>query len=172
MEYTFTYRHGAIDELPAADIALVAAARKAAAEAYAPITHFGVGAAARLRSGGVITAHNIESPIGVQSICAERNLLLLLDPTDPIVAMAIAARADAPDKGAGMEPVAGTGKGVDADEVADSNECYPCGVCRQAMIEAQARQGAPMRIIMAGTQTATVVENALHLLPFPFTLET
>lgn len=160
MEYTFTYRHGAIDELPAADIALVAAARKAAASAYAPITHFGVGAAARLRSGGVITAHNIESPIGVQSICAERNLLLLLDPTDPIVAMAIAARADAP------------GKCADADEVADSNECYPCGVCRQAMIEAQARQGAPMRIIMAGTQTATVVENALHLLPFPFTLET
>ena len=39
-----------------------------------------------------------------------------------------------------------------------ARECYPC------------RQGSPMRVIMSGNGTATVVDTAARLLPFTFVL--
>ncbi|MBQ2429293.1 MAG: cytidine deaminase, partial [Alistipes sp.] len=49
-------------------------------------------------------------------------------------------------------------------------ECYPCGACRQVMLDAERRQQSPIRIIMAGGGTASVVESAEVLLPFTFKL--
>ena len=49
-------------------------------------------------------------------------------------------------------------------------ECYPCGACRQALLDAEKRQQNPIRIIMASDSTATVVESAEVLLPFTFKL--
>ena len=49
-------------------------------------------------------------------------------------------------------------------------ECYPCGQCRQVMVDVERRQGSPMRVIMAGTETASVVDTAEKLLPFTFVL--
>ena len=49
-------------------------------------------------------------------------------------------------------------------------ECYPCGQCRQVMVDVERRQGAPMRVVMSGGGTATAVDSAALLLPFTFVL--
>ena len=137
-----------LDELAAADRALVAEAQKAVGKAYAEYSKFRVGAAARLRSGVVLHGANSESEVFPSGICAERSLLYYAEanfPNDPVEALAIAS---------------------DPSE----RECYPCGGCRQVILDVQRRQGTPIRIIMSGGGTASVVDNAEALLPFTFRL--
>lgn len=143
-----SYCHCSLDELAATDRQLVEAAFEATRQAYAPFSGFRVGAAARLRSGEIITAANCESEVFPSGLCAERSLLHYYATnyaTDPIEALAIAS---------------------DPSE----RECYPCGACRQVMLDAERRQQSPIRIIMAGGGTATTVESAESLLPFTFKL--
>jgi len=45
---------------------------------------------------------------------------------------------------------------------------YPCGACRQVMVEAEERQSAPFEIWMAGANRILMVESASSLLPFKF----
>lgn len=137
-----------LDELAAADRTLVAEAQKAVGKAYAEYSKFRVGAAARLRSGVVLHGANSESEVFPSGICAERSLLYYAEanfPNDPVEALAIAS---------------------DPSE----RECYPCGGCRQVILDVQRRQGTPIRIIMSGGGTASVVDNAEALLPFTFRL--
>ena len=49
-------------------------------------------------------------------------------------------------------------------------ECYPCGGCRQVILDVERRQGSPIRVIMSGNGTASIVESAELLLPFTFKL--
>ena len=124
------------------------AAFEATQQAYAPFSGFKVGAAARLRSGEIITAANCESEVFPSGLCAERSLLnhYATNHADtPIEAMAIASNPS-------------------------ERECYPCGACRQVMLDTENRQQSPIRIIMAGGGTATVVNSAKDLLPFTFRL--
>ena len=144
-----TYHHfDSLESLPEADQELVQAARKATEKAFAPYSEFRVGAAALLRSGEVVSAANCESEVYPSGLCAERVLLYNLQinhADDPIVAFAIAS---APAE----------------------RECYPCGSCRQTLLDAQKRQQSPIRIIMSSAESATVVDSAEELLPFSFKL--
>lgn len=143
-----SHEHYSLDELPSLDREVVEAAFRATAQAYAPFSGFRVGAAARLRSGKIITASNCESEVFPSGQCAERSLLYHYasnHANDPIEALAIAS---------------------DPSE----RECYPCGACRQVILDAERRQQSPIRIIMAGGGTASVVESAEVLLPFTFRL--
>ncbi len=143
-----SYCHCSLDELTAADRQVVEAAFEATRQAYAPFSGFRVGAAARLRSGEIITAANCESEVFPSGLCAERSLLHFYATnyaSDPIETFAIAS---------------------DPSE----RECYPCGACRQVILDAERRQQSPIRIIMAGGGTATMVESAESLLPFTFRL--
>ncbi len=146
-EHNIHYRHyDSLAELPEEDRLLVAAAKKAREMAYAPSTGFRVGAAARLASGRIMTASNQESEVGPVGVCAERNLLYHHQSNhfdDPIRAIAIAS-----------DP--------------DNHECYPCGMCRQVLADSENRQKSPIRVIMAGHDSATVVDTSLDLLPFFF----
>ena len=142
------YEHCSLDELVMADRELTEAAFEATTRAHAPYSGFKVGAAARLRSGEIITAANCESEVFPSGLCAERSLLYHYASnyaSSPIVALAIAS---------------------DPSE----RECYPCGACRQVMLDAENRQQSSIRIIMAGGGTATIVESAKDLLPFTFKL--
>ena len=142
------YEHCSLDELVMADRELTEAAFEATTRAHAPYSGFKVGAAARLRSGEIITAANCESEVFPSGLCAERSLLYHYASnyaSSPIVALAIAS---------------------DPSE----RECYPCGACRQVILDAENRQQSPIRIIMAGGGTATIVESAKDLLPFTFRL--
>ena len=144
-----TYHHfDSLESLPKADKELVQAARKATEKAFAPYSEFRVGAAALLRSGEVVSAANCESEVYPSGMCAERVLLYNLQinhADDPIVAFAIAS-------------------------VPAERECYPCGSCRQTLLDAQKRQQSPIRIIMSSAESATVVDSAEELLPFSFKL--
>lgn len=148
-QFTFAYEHYAsVEELSAEDRVLVEEAQKATQKAYAPYSHFQVGAAARLRSGLILHGSNSESEVFPAGLCAERSLLFYAQANyadDPIVALAIAS---------------------DPSE----RECYPCGQCRQVLVDVERRQQSPIRVIMFGGGSASVVRSTELLLPFTFIL--
>ena len=143
-QFCFNYEHyAALAELSDADRELVREAERATANANAPYSKFRVGAAARLRSGKILYGSNFESEVYPAGLCAERTLMFYAQANyadDPIETLAIAS---------------------DPSE----RECYPCGQCRQVMVDVERRQGAPMRVIMSGGGTATAVDSAALLLP-------
>ena len=148
-QYVFEYeRYYSLDRLPEADRRLVAEALSATDRANARFSHFRVGAAARLRSGRILHGSNFESEVFPAGMCAERSLLFYAEANhadDPIEAIAIAS---------------------DPSE----RECYPCGQCRQVLVDVERRQRTPIRIVMYGGGTASVVRSAELLLPFTFIL--
>ena len=147
--FSFDYEHyAALAELPEADRRLVAKAERATANAHAPYSKFRVGAAARLRSGRILCGSTVESEVYPAGLCAERSLMFYAQANyadDPIETMAIASNPS-------------------------ERECYPCGQCRQVMVDVERRQGSPMRVLMSGHGTVTAVDSASKLLPFTFIL--
>lgn len=148
-QFTCDYeRYARYDALPAADRALLDEALKAVGRAYAPYSHFRVGAAARLRSGRILHGSNIESEVFPAGLCAERTLLFHHAANcadDPIETLLIVSDPSV-------------------------RECYPCGQCRQVLVDTERRQGAPLRVVMVGGGTASAVDTAAKLLPFTFIL--
>ncbi|MBO7198491.1 MAG: cytidine deaminase [Alistipes sp.] len=144
-----SYEHYAsIAELEEHDRNLVAEAQEATKTANARYSNFHVGAAVRLKSGVTLHASNFESEVYPAGLCAERSLLFYVEANyggDPIEALAIAS-------------------------VPSERECYPCGQCRQVIVDVERRQKSPIRVIMTGAGTATVVDSAEKLLPFTFKL--
>ena len=144
-----SYEHYAsITELEELDRSLVAEAEEVTKTANAPYSDFHVGDAVRLKSGRTLHASNFESEVYPAGLCAERSLLFYVEANyanDPIEALAIAS-------------------------VPSERECYPCGQCRQVIVDVERRQKSPIRVIMSGAGTATVVDSAEKLLPFTFKL--
>ena len=144
-----SYEHYAsIAELEELDRNLVAEAQEATKTANAPYSNFHVGAAVRLKSGRTLHASNFESEVYPAGLCAERSLLFYVEANyanAPIEALALAS-------------------------VPSERECYPCGQCRQVIVDVERRQKSPIRVIMSGAGTATVVDSAEKLLPFTFKL--
>ena len=143
------YSHySTLEELPADDRVLVVEAQAALKKAYPKYSGFSVGAAVRLASGKILHGANSESEVFPSGICAERSVLYYAEAnhaSDPVVALAIASNPS-------------------------ERECYPCGACRQVILDVQRRQGRPIRLIMIGGGTASIVDNAEALLPFTFQL--
>jgi cytidine deaminase len=142
-----------ITELKTKDRELIALARQACGTAYAPFSGFRVGAAARLDDGTTLAASNQESAVFPEGMCAERILLYWLQANyaeRKIVAVALAAER--------------AGKPV-------AREVYPCGGCAQVFADTEKRQGAPIRVLMCGAETCTVVDSAKLLIPYLFELE-
>jgi cytidine deaminase len=92
---------------------LLAAARSAAENAYAPYSNFRVGAALQTAEGSVVTGCNVENASYGLAICAERNA---------VAAMVAASAVDrSVIKVAVVSP--------------DASPCFPCGACRQVLRE-------------------------------------
>jgi len=144
-----SYEHYAtLADLNEVDRALITEAEEATKTANAPYSHFHVGAAVRLRSGRTLHASNFESEVYPAGLCAERSLLFYVEANyanDPVEALAIASNPS-------------------------ERECYPCGQCRQVIVDVERRQKSPIRVIMTGAGSATVVDTAEKLLPFTFKL--
>lgn len=118
---------------------LMKIARKARQNAYAPYSHFAVGAALLAESGKVYTGCNIENASYGLTCCAERN--------------AIFAAVGAGERRFKMLAVA-----------ADSSEpVAPCGACRQVIAEF----GIPL-VVMGNLKEATKTMTAEELLPYGF----
>jgi cytidine deaminase len=67
--------YDSIEELPAQDASLLKKAQEVTSNAYAPYSHFHVGAAAQLHNGQIVTGSNQENASYPVGICAERVLL-------------------------------------------------------------------------------------------------
>ena len=139
-------------ELPEADRELLEQARRVTEQAYAPYSHFYVGAAARMQNGDIVKGSNQENASYPVGICAERVLLgnaATLFPGMPIETLAIS---------------------YSNEQENHHIPISPCGMCRQALIEFENRTRQPIRIILSGQSGEVIVlDTAAALLPFAFT---
>jgi cytidine deaminase len=154
-EYKFFYdQFDSIEELEAKDKELVNEAKKMVDLAYAPYSHFRVGAAAELINGSLVGGSNQENASFPAGLCAERVLLASISSLYPDMAirrMAISYRN------------AGGGSG---------HPIFPCGLCRQSLLEYEQRVKLPIRLILAGeTGKVCIVSSVSELLPLAFSGE-
>lgn len=118
---------------------LMKMAIEARQNAYAPYSHFAVGAALLAESGKVYTGCNIENASYGLTCCAERNAIFAAVGAGERRFKMLAVAADSP------EPVA------------------PCGACRQVIAEF----GIPL-VIMGNLKEKTKTMTAEELLPYGF----
>lgn len=117
---------------------LVKAARQARLQAYAPYSHYQVGAALLTDSGAIFTGCNIENAAYSACICAERVAVTksVSEGEHRFVAIAVVT----------------------------SNGGTPCGICRQVLNEFS----PDMLIIVAGPEQIVAEYALVDLLPHGF----
>ena len=136
--------------------ALIAVAKAAAAQAYAPYSRFHVGAALAFADGSIVTGSNVENASYGLTLCAET---------------VAAARAMNDGRRGGLIAVAIVGAIADADADSKKGEeqspVTPCGRCRQVLAELASLDGADPVVWSGGG--AEVLELRLSaLLPYAF----
>lgn len=114
---------------------LVRAATEARDQAYAPHSHFYVGAALLANDGGVVSGCNVENASYSLSLCAER----------------VAASA----------AVAGGQRHWRAMAIATDGGVTPCGACRQFLAEFNPNLTLILVDVLAGTRTTKKLSQLL-----------
>ena len=142
--------YASIDELSAEDRELAAEAIAAMGNAYAPYSHFHVGAAVRMSNSQIVRGSNQENAAFPSGLCAERTAMF-------------AASAKYPDKDLRSIALAG---GVHGRLTAEP--ATPCGACRQVMAQYQAKAGKPMSVLMIGAKRIWKFEKVDDILPLIF----
>lgn len=151
--YQFTYEvYNSIDDLPQEDAWLLKQAREATQHAYAPYSHFHVGAVAKMANGEIVAGSNQENasfPIG---LCAERVLLASASSLYPKVPISVIAIS------------------YQSDQVKSDHPVAPCGICRQSLQEFEERLKHPIRLVLGGMEGKVyVIPKVSTLLPLGFT---
>jgi len=151
-EYSFGFEvYESINELEDGDKSLVEEARKVTEKAYAPYSHFHVGAVAKLSNGEIVSGTNQENASYPVGICAERVLLSSASMLHTNISIDTIAISYHNTKGESNHPVS------------------PCGMCRQSLVEYEERTGKPIRLILSGMKGKVfIVEKASQLLPLSF----
>jgi len=140
-----------ISELPIADAELLSQARKVTNLAYAPYSHFYVGAVAMMSNGEIVSGTNQENASYPAGICAERVLLS-------------AASSIYPGQSIKTIAISYIGKGQKSNR-----PVAPCGICRQSLIEFEQRFKQPIRLILAGMEGEIYIFDSIRtLLPLEF----
>ena len=152
-KFEFEYEvYDSIEELNESDAVVLLKARESTKLAYAPYSHFSVGAAALLTDGNIVIGSNQENASYPVGICAERVLLSTAATLFPKVPIATLAVTYVSGKGKNIEPIS------------------PCGMCRQSLIEYENMVDHPIRIILSSMGgTVYIIPNASMLLPLGFT---
>jgi len=149
--FVINYREASsIDELETDDAFLVAKAREASQDAWAPYSGFRVGAAVRLANRKVVFGNNQENAAYPSGLCAERVALFYANarfPDQAVVAIAISASTQ---NGLVSQPI------------------KPCGACLQSLGESETRFSNTIRVLLDGTECILIIEGIKHLLPFRF----
>ncbi|MGC4103982.1 cytidine deaminase [Ferruginibacter sp.] len=151
-QYNFSFEvYDSLNDLPMADQELVQQARQVTANAYAPYSHFNVGAVAKLANGQIVTGTNQENAAYPVGICAERVLLSAAATLFPNIAINTLAISYDNKNGKSNHPVS------------------PCGICRQTLLEYEERVKQPIRLILSGLEGKIfVISKASQLLPLSF----
>ena len=123
---------------------LLDAARQVRENAYAPYSHFKVGAAVRGRSGTIYVGCNVENASYPQGTCAEGGAIAAMVAAGETELTEVAVIGDSP------HPVP------------------PCGGCRQKLAEFGAGH---VPVTLATTAGATQATTIAELLPGAFALE-
>ena len=125
---------------------LLEKAIKARENAYAPYSHYMVGAALLTKGGKVYTGCNVENASYSPTNCAERTAFFkaISEGAREFEAIAIVA-------------------GKEGESL--SENCTPCGVCRQVMVEFC----SPDFKIVLGTPTDVKIHTLQELVPLSFT---
>jgi cytidine deaminase len=135
-------------QLPPDELHLLQEADKIMKAAYAPYSHFNVGAAVLLENGKIITGNNQENAAYPSGMCAERVAIFYAGsqyPNVPIKTIAVTCEAEA------EQPIT------------------PCGACRQAIAEYEQRHNKKIKLIMATPNGKVFCSNGIEtLLPFMF----
>ena len=153
------------EEVPARYCDLIDAAKAATTRAYAPYSHFHVGAAIRLENGEVVCGANQENAAFSSGTCAERSACFSASsqyPRVPFKQIAIAAYA---------EPLGPDGKPRAVEDGMipfQAKPISPCGSCRQALLEYEALHG-DIEVILYGSEDVYVLPSIKSLLPLCFT---
>lgn len=137
-------------ELSAVEQQLIERAIATARDAYTPYSQFQVGACLLLDNGSFVQGNNQENAAHPDGLCAERVAIFAahaMHPGSAIKMMAIAA--------------------IYQDRILDQ-PVYPCGSCRQVLLESENRFGQPIRILMYGGKGIQVANSIRDLLPLSF----
>ena len=120
-------------------------------KAYAPYSHFRVGAAIALDNGKIVLGSNQENAAYPSGLCAERVAIYqagAIYPDAKIVTIAISAASDSNPT---LTPIP------------------PCGSCRQSVAEYEFKQDAPIEIYFMGETGEVYKSNSINnLLPLSF----
>lgn len=154
MDKTLTIKYKEYDsaeQLSADDRQLMQQAIDATDGAYAPYSHFHVGAALRLADGTVVLGNNQENAAYPSGLCAERTAIFAASAQRPEMrdyeALAIAGR----------------------DTEGRLCEASPCGACRQVLLEYEQLQKHPLRVLcLLGDGRIREFPSVANLLPFSF----
>ena len=139
-------------EMPAEDQALLQKADEATSTSYAPYSNFNVGVALLMENGEVVSGSNQENSASPSGLCAERVAMFYANahyPNVPIVAIAVSSSING---------------------ILNSKSIYPCGSCRQSLLENEQRFKNSIKVIMGSTKGIKVVNSIKDLLPFSFDL--
>ncbi len=120
------------------DMELIAAAKAVRRRAYAPYSHYAVGAAVRGKSGAIYTGTNVENAAYPLTICAERSAI--------------------------VKAVADGERAFEAIAVVTTNGATPCGACRQVLAEF----GLDIRVVVSDTRNRYTICTVAELLPRSF----
>ena len=154
-KHDFSYEvYNSIDELQEEEAGLLKKAKEVTQHAYAPYSHFKVGAVAKMKNGQIVTGSNQENASFPAGLCAERVLVASassLYPKVPIEVIAIS---------------------YNSDQVPNDHPIAPCGICRQSLQEFEERFKSPIKLVLGGMEgKVIIIEKASQLLPLAFTSE-
>jgi len=126
-------------------------AKKTVHSAYAPYSKFKVGAAVLLDNNEIISGNNQENATYPNGLCAERVALFNASsnfPNQQIIAIALT--------------IDFTGKNI-------HEPVFPCGSCRQSILEYEERWGGNIKIYVIGPNDEVVIINTVKdILPLAF----
>lgn len=129
---------------------LIYIARKAAKNAYAPYSHFKVGAALLMEDNSVISGNNQENASSPVGSCAERTALYWANanfPNKKVIAIAVTSLDKEGEK---------------------AKHLSPCGLCRQTMLETQQRFSSPIKVFIDDKDHILEIPDIESLLPLNF----
>ena len=140
-----------ITELSQKEQELLKRAARAREDAYAPYSHFKVGAAVLLENDVITIGNNQENASFPAGLCAERVAVFQAGASNPGIPVKSIAIVAALENSSSGKPAA------------------PCGSCRQAIYEYESKQEKPIDILMMGNDGRVFkCRSMASLLPLAF----
>lgn len=120
-------------------------------KSYAPYSKFHVGAVALLENGEMVSGSNQENAAYPSGLCAERVTVFYTNAHYPnTVITHLMIYAETEESGVVVTPIT------------------PCAACRQVLIEKEAIQGSPIKLILVGRDSVYIIPSARDLVPLSF----